>query len=144
MDVINSRPNIVSIERAVVWGGEEREYAGGVTIHGESLYVTASTASYGSGKEDIFLLKYDVDGSLLENRTWGGFCKDVARSVVAEVDSIYVNDIMFGTGHDGQAYLLKYSSNKSMEPRMAALVSAAPIVVALVLWMAIVLEAITC
>jgi len=103
------RPNAVSFDWSVVWGGSGREYPRGITFYENHLYVTGSTSSFGAGKEDIFLLKYGMDGRLIWNRIWGGMGYDMGRGVTRGDDGVYVAGITYPNG-SSKAVLLKYDS----------------------------------
>ena len=56
------------------WGGDRNEWGAGIAISDDFVYVVGTTNSLGLGilDDDGFLLKYDPNGSLLLNVTWGG------------------------------------------------------------------------
>jgi len=55
------------------------------------IYVTGYTASYGSGSDDIILIKYDPNGNLIWNRTWGTNYLDRPESIAVDNESnIYI------------------------------------------------------
>jgi len=53
------------------WGGEQTEKSCGIAAKGDEVYLTGWTESFGPGGSDVFLLKYDSEGNLLWNTTWG-------------------------------------------------------------------------
>ena len=54
------------------WGGVNQDAAEGVAVAPDgSVYATGTTLSFGAGDQDIFLLKYAADGTLVWQRTWG-------------------------------------------------------------------------
>ncbi|TFF88655.1 MAG: hypothetical protein EU549_02605 [Promethearchaeota archaeon] len=56
------------------WGGSNTdEDSSDISLDGDgNIYIVGITESFGSGEKDIFLLKYDRQGNLLWNITWGG------------------------------------------------------------------------
>lgn len=101
------RSEEISLERCVLWGGGERDYPRSITIHGDYLFVTGSTSSWGAGDEDVFLLKYSSQGDLIWNLTWGREGNDMGRDIAASDDGIYVGGIT--NQWDGtHSLLLKY------------------------------------
>jgi hypothetical protein len=106
-DAAMRRPYSVYLEWAASWGGSGIEYPRGLAVYKGEIYAVGSTTSYGSGREDIYILKYSPDGRLLWNRTWGGPSHDFAGDVAASDGGIYIAGL---TAVDGRAWavLLKY------------------------------------
>ncbi len=104
------RPYSYSVEWVAFWGGAGSEYPRGVAVHGEGIYVVGSTTSYGSGREDIYLLKYSPNGELLWSRTWGGPSYDFAGGIAASGERVYIAGL---TAVSGRAWsvLLSYNSD---------------------------------
>jgi len=54
------------------WGGDSDDRGYGIVVDGsENVILTGSTYSYGGGWPDVLLLKYDSEGNLLWDKTWG-------------------------------------------------------------------------
>ena len=54
------------------WGGPQFDEGSGVaTAPDNSVYVTGTTLSFGAGDRDAFLLKYNANGALAWQRTFG-------------------------------------------------------------------------
>jgi uncharacterized delta-60 repeat protein len=102
------------------WGGPDLDTAAGVaTAPDNSVYVTGRTLSFGAGDSDAFLLKYDADGSLVWQRTYGtgstepGLRADeIAEGVAVSPDgsAIYI------TGHfgDGSLFVAKFDPDGTL------------------------------
>lgn len=93
----------------ITWGGAGRDYGESVAVDAESVYITGSTNSFSGGDYDIFLVRYDFDGNLIWNVTWGGPNDDSGNYVRVNNDGIYITGSTYvnaTTGHD--AVLLKY------------------------------------
>lgn len=76
------------------WGGTGTEDSRALVADGDSLlFVVGSTTSYGNGGSDIFILKYDTSGTLLDSLLWGGMNDEVASDVAMYGDYLYL------TGH---------------------------------------------
>jgi len=84
---------------STTWGGAANDLAYGISLNdharippqGQRLYVTGATASFGAGKQDVFLLEVDpADGSVLSSRYHGGREDDVAWGVQRIGSSVYV------------------------------------------------------
>ena len=52
--------------------------------------MTGETYSFGAGGFDLLFLKYDVDGKLLESKTWGGTGPDIGAAIYVLYDSVYI------------------------------------------------------
>jgi len=75
-------------------------------------YIVAGyTTGYGMGYADVFLLKYDSEGTLSWAKTTGGKSEDMARSVQQTTDGGY---IVAGSS-DGAVLVLKYDNSGNLE-----------------------------
>ncbi len=76
---------------ARTWGGQYFEYPCGIAVlNGGNIIVGGHTTSFGAGADDIFILKYDPEGNLLMQKTWGtADYERVADMAVDEEDNIY-------------------------------------------------------
>jgi hypothetical protein len=97
-----------------VWGGNDFDDAFGMIGDGEHLYVVGLTLSFGGSH--IFLLKYDLNGTLLWDDIWGGTGAESSRSlaVTGEGDILVAGKTTaYGQGkHD--IVLLRYTSDDSL------------------------------
>jgi uncharacterized delta-60 repeat protein len=101
------------------WGGTNFDLGAGVAPAPDgSIYLAGSTASFGAGDEDIFLVKFAADGSLVWQRTFGtgevepNLAADEFASAVAvgPDGSVYVA----GTSTDSHALLVKFSPDGNL------------------------------
>jgi hypothetical protein len=102
----------------VTWG---KTYGGSGGDYGESVIQTSDggfaiagyTNSFGAGGLDVYLVKTDLSGNLMWNRTYGYAGTDVASSVVQTSDGGYViagYTSSFGQGGD-DVYLVKTNAS---------------------------------
>uniref|UniRef100_A0A7V5Y0R1 Bulb-type lectin domain-containing protein n=1 Tax=candidate division WOR-3 bacterium TaxID=2052148 RepID=A0A7V5Y0R1_UNCW3 len=78
-----------------------------------SYLIVGSTASFGQGLFDIFLIKINEEGETLWTRTYGGGENDYGYDIIATPDSHYLvvgSTSSFGQG-GGDVYLLKIDGN---------------------------------
>lgn len=104
----------ISEEWYRIWGGNEGErgYALACDYSG-NIFVTGSTSSFGAGKGDICLVKYDSSGVQQWNRTWGGSSIDIGQGIAVDSsDNIYIagQTDSFGVGYE-DACLVKYDNS---------------------------------
>jgi hypothetical protein len=96
------------------WGGVERDGANGVAAAADgSAYVTGSTRSFGAGGDDAFLLKYDANGTLLWQRTYGTAPDQSNSGQEAGIGVAVAPDggvVMLGNYRDGNIFLAKFNS----------------------------------
>ena len=86
------------------WGGSGSDESHGIAVGSGCIYVTGGTFSYGAGGSDVFLLKYDISGNLIQNKTWGGSGSDTGYGIVFNPYSGYI----YVTGTSGSdVFLLK-------------------------------------
>jgi hypothetical protein len=72
------------------YGGADDERARWAIVTSDGGYALAGyTNSTGAGKRDFWLVRTDLDGTMLWNRTYGGAGYEVARCVVETVDGGY-------------------------------------------------------
>lgn len=98
------------------YGGSQLECGRSVQQTSDGGYViAASTASYGAGLNDAYLIKTDADGDTLWTRTFGGTNYDYAESVEETADGGYIvggYTKSFGAG-EFDFYLIKVAPETS-------------------------------
>ena len=105
---------------AKFWGGSEDEHGKGIFISNGNIYVSGSTWSFGAGTNDALLLKYDLSGNEIWNKTWGGSHCDGANRVHISDGNIYVAGSTHSFAYDpvgdleGDAVILKYSPSGNL------------------------------
>jgi uncharacterized delta-60 repeat protein len=101
------------------WGGADLDQGDEVAVAPDgSVFVAGTTLSFGAGDRDAFLLKYNVDGSLAWQRTYGTAPGDTGLRAdefglglaVASDGSAYVTG-QFGTGI---LFLVKFDTNGNL------------------------------
>jgi len=99
--------------RTRTYGGIETEYGYDICrTYDDGFILAGSTKSYGSGKNDIYIIKTDSTGTLLWSKTIGGTENDIARSVRETADSgliICGTTSSFGAGYD-DVYFIRTDS----------------------------------
>ncbi|MFX1500449.1 MAG: hypothetical protein ACFFDH_05725 [Promethearchaeota archaeon] len=99
------------------WGGSDGEIGDEIRLDGSgNILITGETQSYGAGNYDVFLLKYDSDGNLLWNITWGGSESEYGNGI--EIDSLeniltIGSTMSYGAGYN-DVFLLKYNSSGNL------------------------------
>ncbi|UCD00539.1 MAG: hypothetical protein JSV23_06495 [Promethearchaeota archaeon] len=94
------------------WGGELRDYGFSIWGDGTYLYTIGSTDSFGAVNFDFTLVKWDTNGNILWNQTWGLGYIDMGSSVWSNGTDIYT----FGTTltyetQDIDLLLIKWDTN---------------------------------
>ncbi|MFW9880370.1 MAG: SBBP repeat-containing protein, partial [Candidatus Thorarchaeota archaeon] len=68
------------------WGGSDDDVCNGVTVDLEdNVYLAGTTDSFGKGKQDMVLVKFESNGQYKWNRTWGWIEDDMGQG--AAIDS---------------------------------------------------------
>jgi hypothetical protein len=83
----------------------------------DGFIILGSTSSYGTGKEDIWLIKTDANGNTLWTKTFGGDSSDVGNSIQFTNDGGYIivgTTTSYGAGGE-DAWLIKTDSNGIVE-----------------------------
>jgi len=79
------------------WGGLWYDAGNAIWNDGTYLYTLGLTESFGAGISDFALVKWDTDGNILWNRTWGGSNKDIGFSIWGDGTYIYTTGATGGT-----------------------------------------------
>jgi len=88
------------------WGGNQYDNQQKITGNSSGyLYTLGATESYGGGNQDINIMKYDFDGNLIWNKTWGGVGDEYGGDIYLGDDGyLYIT----GTSVSEGILLLKY------------------------------------
>jgi len=121
-DLPNSGP-VLQWER--FWGGRETEEGKGIYISEEHIYVSGSTDI--SDLEGTFtvLLKYDLSGSKIWGKSWGGYHYDQATRLYVSDNNIYVAAWTHSYADDpvgdieADAVILKYNPSGNLQRCMS-------------------------
>ncbi len=94
------------------WGGAGVDKGFGMTIDSkDNIYVVGETNSFGNTSDNILLLKYDTDGHLSFNVTWGTNFTDIGYDVVVDSKkNIYVAGIAAT-----ESVVLKFNSTGALK-----------------------------
>ena len=100
------------------FGGSKTDVGAGVVQASDGGYVIAGyTKSYGAGRRDVYVVKVDVDGDLVWQRTVGGNDDDIAHSISTTNDGGFIvagYTESFGSGK-ADAYLMKIDAGGDVE-----------------------------
>ena len=100
------------------YGGTEEDFGRSVVETSDGGYAVAGkTESFGSGSSDFWLVKTDVNGTMVWNQTYGGIQEDFGRSVVETSDGGYAiagYTLSFGSG-GSDVWLVKTDANGAEE-----------------------------
>ncbi len=95
------------------YGGSDHDIGIGICATSDGNYLLAGmTASYGSGPDDIWLLKVDPNGTVLWNKTYGGSSGEWGYGVTEMSGAYYLfgHTESYGSG-DRDFYLLKLNTS---------------------------------
>ena len=94
-------------------GGPTIDWGQGIAVDSNAIYITGGIGIDGSGGSiDVFVRKYDLNGNLLWDRSWGGKEGEDGRSIAIDSTAIYITGetSSYGAGwYD--AFVLKYSKD---------------------------------
>ena len=94
-DKVNTKVNTHKKEFHSVWqktyGGDEKDKGyDSVALDDGGFFVVGSTKSYGHGREDMLIVKFNKKGKSLIRSTFGGKNRDYANAVTKTSDGNYV------------------------------------------------------
>ncbi|MBA7519506.1 hypothetical protein ES705_11585 [subsurface metagenome] len=90
------------------WGGNDFDVCNGIAIDSlDNIYLTGQTYSFGNGKFDMALVKFDSSGEQMWIKTWGGSSNDIGTAIA--LDS---SENIFIAGYYGtyDMFLIKYDN----------------------------------
>jgi hypothetical protein len=96
------------------YGGTGNAVGTAVVPVSDGYVVAGYVDTYNSGNIDVYLLKTDLNGNLLWNRTFGGSKEDIAYSVVAVSDGYVIAGSSNSFDPSMQVYLLKTDLNGNL------------------------------
>ncbi len=101
------------------WGGSSMDHGnGGCTDSENNVYLVGFTKSFGTDliNGDCFIAKYNEDGTLLWNRTWGTSGYDSASDVLVDSNfNVYVAGFCDNATHGRNSLYLKYNSSGDLQ-----------------------------
>lgn len=96
------------------FGGLDWDFASDLVYGPDaSIIVVGNTSSFGSGKKDGFVIKYDLAGNLLWQKFYGGAENEELRSIIKTNDNFFAT-VGYTESHNdinGDCYFLKLNSN---------------------------------
>ena len=106
------------VESQKTFGGEKDDEANSIQQTTDGGYIAAGwTKSFGSGGEDVYILKLNSTGEIEWQKTFGGKADDEANSIQQTKDGGYIvagwTD-SFGSGYE-DVYILKLNSKGEVE-----------------------------
>jgi hypothetical protein len=97
------------------WGGTGNDYdMSSETIWGDGtyLYTTGYTESFGAGGSDLVLIKWDINGTQIWYKTWGGTDDDFGYSIWGDGTYLYTTGSAFYYGPDtSDLIIIKWDTN---------------------------------
>jgi len=111
----------LDIEGNILWdktyGGDGEEYAEALIQTADGGYgIAGSTSSKGAGSADVWIIKLDIEGNILWDKTYGGDDKEYAYSLIQTIDGGYT--VAGSTGYKGAGgvdiWILKLDSHGNL------------------------------
>jgi uncharacterized delta-60 repeat protein len=101
----------------MTWGTVDADQAYSIAVNNltNELYVTGFTDNTSDGAHDLILLKYNNNGNLIWNRTWGSAEHDIGYDLALDsLGNIYIcGQTYIGSTYD--SLLLKYNSSGDLQ-----------------------------
>jgi hypothetical protein len=96
-----------TLDWRATWGGDMRDYSYDATVTDGALYVTGATYSEGETPVRLLLMRYETNGTLTWNETYGVGGYAMGRGIVSNGMSLYVAGIRIDD-RGARSLLLKY------------------------------------
>jgi hypothetical protein len=94
------------------WGGASPDYGYRMSVVGDYIYVTGHTFSYGVGAGDLCIVKWDSNGTLVWDETWGAGALDEGHGIWANETAIYTTGRTNSYGDtDGDLVLIRWNTD---------------------------------
>lgn len=106
----------VTLDGTVIWstilGGTENESASGIIeVENGDFCISATTRSYGSGNNDLYLIWINQNGEIIREKTYGGNQSDGSTAILKSNTNLIILGYTNSWGSGGQDYfLLKINS----------------------------------
>ena len=117
--VMGIMDKIKDISWQKTFGGERDDEANSIQQTADGGYIVAGwTNSFGSGWEDVYILKLNSKGEIEWQKTFGEWYEDVANSIQQTTDGGYIVagwTESFGFGYYTDIYILKLNSKGEVE-----------------------------
>ena len=99
------------------WGGSGYDRGEGIVIDQfDNIYIAGSTQSFSEGGNDVWVLKYNSNGNLIWNVTWGDIQNNGGTDLAVDSDgNIFVSGWTFESGVGDKMLLLKYNSSGDLK-----------------------------
>jgi hypothetical protein len=92
------------------YGGSKNDLGWSIIPSGDGFLVVGRTVSYGSGKEDLYLVKLDAEGRMVWNKTYGGEEMDIGHGIAPARDGGFILvgfSYSYGAGGEPTAYVVR-------------------------------------
>jgi len=96
------------------FGGSDWDFAADLVLASDgNIFVVGNTTSFGNGKKDGFVIKYDLSGNLLLQKFIGGVENEELRSIIKTNDNFLATVGYTESKNDinGDGYFLKFDLN---------------------------------
>ncbi len=105
-----------TVKGFVMWGWGGESWGDGIAIDDyDNIYIVGKTEDFAVGQTDIFVAKFDSDGTLLWNTTWGTSDYDYGYDIVVDSNNNSYAIGTFGFGTNTNATLTKLNADGSID-----------------------------
>ncbi|MHA1716999.1 MAG: hypothetical protein ACTSXP_15245 [Promethearchaeota archaeon] len=96
---------------SLTWGGPDWDFGRSVLINDTYIYTCGSTESPVTWSKNLVLIKWDLDGTQIWNRTWGGSDDDYGNAICSDGTYVYTcgSTMSYGSGTQN-LLLIKWDS----------------------------------
>ncbi len=93
------------------YGGTANDYATGIVINGSNIFISGTSASFGSGLDDIYLIRINSAGTLMFANAFGSFNTEIGRCMAPVHDGGLLIGGTTTYGSTTTGYLVRTNAN---------------------------------
>ena len=96
------------------WGGRSGDPGSGIAVGGDgTVFMAASTNSFGAGSDDAALITFEPDGKVRDSVTWGGLEIDHADAIAL----LGNGDVVIGATAEQSPYIFQKASSHASKDK---------------------------
>jgi PKD domain-containing protein len=93
----------------LTWGGDSIDSGESICGDKNNIYCLGTSNNFSPDYEDVVVIKIELNGNILWNKTWGGCSFDYGKSIYADENNLYTAGYSYDHGNkDYDMFLIKW------------------------------------